>query len=239
MATKRYRANPTTPRAKCIAVIGDVVSSKEVRGDQRRKLQHRITATLDQINRTMEDGLVADFTVTLGDEFECVVKPEMAEKLVPDLIWIIERALSEVGIRFGIGIGTIDTDLSRDPRAMDGSAFHAARDAIRNAAESGRLGGVYRGFGEEFDSILNGLSRLLHHHRAGWSTRQLRVADLLRSGLRATEAAAALKVTKQAISKSAQASGWESYQEGEEGWRKAIHAAVRCGCEEGQYQPST
>lgn len=227
MTPRRNRAKMEPPSTRFIAVIGDVVSSTQIKGEHRRRLQHQLSSTFEELNQSMRYGLVAGLTITLGDEFECLLDSEMAPRLVPDLIWSVEKALPHIEIRFGIGIGTIDTDLSRDPRLMDGSTFHKAREAVREAAENGLLGGVFRGFGAEFDPILNGIGRVLHFHRAQWSPSQLRVADLLRSGLRRTEVATALKVTRQAISSFARAAGWESYREGEDGWRKAIELAAR------------
>lgn len=209
-----------------VVLIGDIVSSRELKGSSRRTAQEHLTATLTQLNRTFKQGLLARLTITLGDEFQTVIRPAFAEKLVPDLIWILEQELPGISIRFGVGLGNIDTAISPNPLMMDGSAFHAARAAIETAAAEEKMGGVFAGFGQRHDAVLNGIARILHHHRNDWSAQQRRVADLLRNGNRQNKAASILRLSKQAVSSYARVAAWQAYSEGEVAWRVALSAAV-------------
>ena len=209
-----------------MVVIGDLVASRRLRPTNRRAVQQHFIAALKNLNRSMQEGLLAPLTITLGDEFEGVLRPECAASLLPDLIWNLEKELAGVSVRFGIGIGGIDTDIGRDPLTMDGPAFHNARKAIEVAASEEKLGGLFLGFGDPSDMILNGMARVLHHHREQWSPQQRRLAHLLREGKRQHEAADILNISRQAVSAYARAADWAAYAEGEAAWRAALAAAA-------------
>lgn len=212
--------------ANYVVVIGDIVASRRLRGSGRRSVQQHLIAALKDLNRLAGGGLVAEFTITLGDEFEGVLRPDWAHSVIPDLIWTMERELPGVSIRYGIGMGAIDTKIVRNPLEMDGAAFHTARTAIELAAADEKMGGVFQGFGNGYDVVLNGLARVLHHHRAEWSPQQRRVANLLREGKRRHEAADILNLSRQAVSAYGRAADWEAYAEGEAAWRMALAEAA-------------
>jgi hypothetical protein len=214
------------PATQYVVLIGDMVASRNLRKGSRRSLQQHFLAVLDELNRWGREGLVADFTITLGDEFEGVLRPESASDMVPEVIWKLEKELAAISMRFGIGMGEIDTEIVRNPLTMDGPAFHAARKAIERAAAEDLMGGVFLGFGSGHNLILNGMARLLHHHRSAWTPQQRRVANLLHEGKRQQEVAEALNVSKQAVSAYARAGGWAAYEEGETAWRTALAEAV-------------
>ncbi|HEY3704260.1 MAG TPA: SatD family protein [Terracidiphilus sp.] len=209
-----------------IVIIGDIVASRRLKTSTRRSVQQHLLAALKNLNRSMSEGLLAEFTITLGDEFEGVLRPEVAGTIIPDLLWTMEKELAGVPIRFGIGMGGIDTEIVRSPLEMDGPAFHAARTAIDAAAAEEKMGGVFMGFGCENDLILNGMARLLYYHRNEWSPQQRRVANLLREGKRKHEAADILNLTRQAVSAYARAADWAGYAEGEAAWHMALAVAA-------------
>jgi hypothetical protein len=86
-------------------------------------------------------------------------------------------------------------------------------------------GGVFVGFGE-MDPVMNGTARLLSFHRSRLQRQQLRIAQLMRSGLKQTEAAIKLRISPQAISKQVKSMGWIPYSEAEFGWRTFIEKWV-------------
>src|SRR6266481_4027090 len=69
------------------------------------------------------------------------------------------------------------------------------------------------------NTVMNGLARILWFQRRRLTKTQLRIAELLRQGRSQSEAAEALKITRQAISKQVLAMGWLPYAEAEEAWR--------------------
>lgn len=157
------------------ALIGDVVQSRAV--ENRREVQRRFAAVCAELNTEgARLGLVAPFTVTLGDEFQAVFAN--AERLW-ECIFRMEAALAPVGIRFAIGVGEISTDIQRDTAlGMDGPAFHHARaamDVLKKQDTRYRVGGL----GEEGDFI-NATLALIAYNRVKWrAPRVLTLASLL------------------------------------------------------------
>jgi DNA-binding NarL/FixJ family response regulator len=105
---------------------------------------------------------------------------------------------------------------------MDGSAFHAARQAIELARKRRLQGGLFVGFGETDDLVLNGFARLLRHVRQELTRGQMHTLTLLRQGRTQAQIAKELRLTPQAVSKRAKGAGWEALLEGERGWAAAL-----------------
>src|ERR1700676_2125027 len=209
-----------------IAIIGDIVSSRDLVSSQRKATQKTLIHFLGSLNRTFRNSIVADFTIIRGDEFEALIQPGGSSHLIPEMIWAVTEKFPGIAFRFGVGLGMIDTAIERDPRVADGSAFHNAREAIDRAKSDDLLGGIFSGFGAGQDEMLNGIARLLHYHRSSWTHQQGRLAQLLRSNPRQSDAATKLGISKQAVSAYAREAGWKAYLEGETAWRKAIEAAL-------------
>jgi hypothetical protein len=145
------------------------------------------------------------------------------------LIWRLEQSFPAPALRLGIGLGGVDTSIPSPPQSaitLDGPAFHRAREAVVQAAKKQQMGGVFLGFGDTHDAILNGLARVLHRQRQRWSEKQREVAMLLHSGMRQMEIARRTDRKRQAVSIDAKAAGWNTYVEGERAWRLAIREAL-------------
>ncbi len=216
MAKSDSQAPPTHP---VTAVIGDLVGSRQLSPSDRREVQVELRQFLGWLNQDYRAAVLSNFVITTGDEFQALLRdPE----LIPDLAWELEAKLDRIGVRLGIGFGTIYTPLRPVAIGMDGPAFHQAREAITKAAKKGWNGGVFLGFTEPGDVILNGFARLLHRHRTDMTERQREVAAILRRGKTQTEVAEMLEITKQAVSDHVGAMGWEEYFLAETGWRTAL-----------------
>jgi len=220
-SSKSPRHEPTY-----IAVIGDIVASRKLTSARRREVQIAFGELINRMNKVFAADLRAKFTIALGDEFEGLLSTREAHQTIPDLIWIIDNAFTGPLMRLGIGLGAIDTEIPEYAASVDGPAFHRGREAIGLAAKKGRMGGVFRGFSDNQDTILNGLARVLHHQRNSWSRQQRKVASLLRTGENQKSAAHAMNLSKQAVSAYTRAAGWDAYQEGEDAFRKAIEEAL-------------
>jgi len=219
------QARSAQSRTFYIAIIGDIVASRRLPHAKRRRTQTVFQQLMNGLNQSFAHNLKAKFAIALGDEFEGLLKRSNAHQAIPDILWTIEEALPNISIRSGIGLGTIDTDIPEYAAAADGPAFHLGREAIDLAQKNSQLGGVFRGFGTKHDAILNGLARILHRQRSGWSRQQRKVTALLRAGANQTAAAQRMGLTKQAISAYARAAGWEAYREGENALRTALAEA--------------
>ncbi len=202
-----------------IAVIGDMVASRDLTSARRRETQKRFTKFIHLLNEQFAPALSAKFVITVGDEFQALIADG---SILPDLIWKVATGFLDRALRLGFGYGRLDTPLGKYAINVDGPALHRARDAINEAKKRNELGGVFRGFNDDFDSLLNGVARLLEFHRQQRTEQQLRVIGLLRQGLAQVEIAHKLKLSTQAISDHVGAAGWNSYRQGE----KALSAAM-------------
>ncbi|MDV0444710.1 hypothetical protein MmiAt1_02460 [Methanimicrococcus sp. At1] len=108
------------------AVIGDIISSRKIK--DRNAFQNRLNEILHEVNTEYEADLASRFVVTLGDEFQGLLKS--ADRLL-EITDKIKFMLDPVELRFGIGIGEIDTEINvLSSIGADGPAYWCARDAI-------------------------------------------------------------------------------------------------------------
>jgi hypothetical protein len=216
--TRGTRSRADTP-LQSIAVIGDVVRSRRFLGPERHQVQLGLEQLAAVINQRYRRAIAARFLVTLGDEFQGVLK---RAEILPDLIWDIERSLANAEVRIGIGFGSLNPPFKPVALGMDGSAFHAARQAIELARTRKLQGGLFFGFGETDDLVLNGFARLLRHLRRELTKGQVHTLTLLRQGRTQAQIAKELRISRQAVSKRAKGAGWEAFMEGQRGWAAAL-----------------
>lgn len=204
------------PRAT--AFIADISASRDLEPDDRRAVQERLGDLLDRVNRELAEAILADFTITVGDEFQgLLVRPGC----LPELMWRLRDSLPELRFWTGVGFGGLDTELEGRAIGMDGPAFHRAREALEAAHDGGLHGGVFSGFGED-DRILGGLSRLLDWQRQRFTDAQREAIRHVRAGATQTEAAGEIGVTRQAVSKRLAAAGWSAHRDAEESLRRLL-----------------
>lgn len=206
-------------RRLCVAVVGDLVQSRAHVGEARRALQERLHRAVEGVNTRYAEVVLSRFLVTAGDEFQGLLR---RCDTIPDLIWDLERDLSGVDVRLGFGRGVLETGLAEYAVGMDGPVWHRARAAIEDAESSQRLGGVFRGFGDEEDVVLSGLATLLRCLREDFSDKQREAVELLRKDPNISRAAEKLGITRQAAHYRAQGACWDAFREGESAWRKAL-----------------
>ena len=215
------------PKHPATVVIGDIVRSRHL--PDRLSSQAHLKELMRSLNRKFAKVRLTRFVITLGDEFEGVLDDVTA---IADIIWHIETSFLDAPIRLAFGFGSISTDISPSPLEMDGPAFHLARTAITRAMKQDLLGGVFLGYGVENDQILNGLSRLLHHHWSRLTPRQREILTQRRQGYAQVEIAARSGVSESAISQASHKSGWQAFSEAESGFRAAL--TLQCRKENGK-----
>jgi hypothetical protein len=210
------RAAQPAPGTNCVALISDVVDS---RGHANRSaLQEQLTTLVAALNEQHEPALLARFTISRGDEIQALLKRAEA---IPDIVWFAGDFLGRTTMRFGFGLGPLDTPLRTLPTETDGPAWWFARDALKKAAVSNRTGGMFAGFGDD-DVVLTAMSTLLDHIRRRFTPRQRQVACLLREGHGAVHIGNILGITRQAVYHHARGAGWAPYSEGEAAWRAVL-----------------
>jgi hypothetical protein len=215
--------NNATLRTKpCLALIGDMVGSRELPRKQRPKIQERFKEFIQYLNKRYANEILSRFVITLGDEFQGLL---LSVTPIPDLMWDIEHRFSDRDLRVGVGFGVLYTPIHKEAINVDGPALYNARTAIETARSKRSLGGVFFGFGE-IDQVMNGMARILSFHRSTLTQQQLRIAELMRRGLTQMEAADQLNISRQAINKQVRSMGWGAYVEAELAWRVFIERWV-------------
>lgn len=117
-----------------IAIIGDIKKSKKA--VDRNMMQVKLSHILNRINEIYYSDISAKFIITLGDEFQGLLK--LSGHLL-EIIKYIQREMYPVKLRFGIGIGEIWTDVSyKAAIGADGPAYYAARYVIEELREQER-----------------------------------------------------------------------------------------------------
>ena len=108
------------------AIIGDIVKSRKI--IDRNALQMTLNQTLTDINNQYREDIASNFTITLGDEFQGVLKDSFSLfRILDDL----ELASYPTKFRFGIGIGDITTVIDQNMSiGADGPAYYNAREMI-------------------------------------------------------------------------------------------------------------
>lgn len=108
------------------ALIGDIIGSREL--TDRRSAQNSLKEALEEVNRLYARGLESIFTITLGDEFQGLLN--RADNLM-EIVDQIRCRVFPLKLRFGIGIGSMSTEIFHDvSMGSDGPAYWAAREAI-------------------------------------------------------------------------------------------------------------
>ena len=205
-------------RRNYIAVIGDVVGSRST-GD-RSGLQERLSGGLRDVNVGFDTQIAAEFVLTVGDEFQGL----LSSAGVIDVILATMRTHAFPSeLRFGVGVGELETALRDQAIGMDGRCFHNARQAIERAAAREtpvevQADGDTAPF--EIYSILYGVIR------SRWTSRQREVVDLSASGLEGREVAEYLSITPSAVSQHLSAAGAKELKAATMEWRRRVEAAM-------------
>lgn len=208
----RSSRNPSAPPESFMALIGDLVHSRELEPAVRRRVQAALEAAFESVNREGESrrkGVASDLLLTLGDEFQGLFDstPDGAERLL-ETLEAAQDAIAQAAppsgaapapVRFGLGIGTLSTE--RKPRAlgMDGPCLHRAREALEEARRTGAACRLLRD-GAPHEAVWSLLATSWLETRAGWTVAQREAAALAGQGLSGKAVAERLGVTPGAVS---------------------------------------
>jgi len=200
-----------------IAIIGDIVNSKEI--SNRDASQKKLQSILDMINQEYERDIASNFMITLGDEFQGLLR---CGENTMNIITQIEIKMYPVSIRFGIGIGEIITDINRNiPLGADGPAYHYARDMVENLKNNRKKSKrvesniMLRSDAQNtsIDLLLNSILSLCSTIKLKWTNRQREIIfDCIEYGANQKETAKRLGITQSSVQKSLAASGYYSYK---------------------------
>ena len=202
-----------------LALIADVIDSKMVQ--ERFDLQKQLEETLQTMNELFGEFLASSFTLTLGDEFQALLK---ADAPVFQIIDTLRSELTPTQLRFGIGLGEIVTDI--DPLqsiGADGPAYWNARAAINLIHQKNDYGNtqIYYSSGKEKqDFFVNALIASGEAIRSGWRGSQEEILlDLLKrcvysENFSQQDLAQSLEINPSALSKRLKSSSIRVYLRG-------------------------
>jgi hypothetical protein len=114
----------------------DIVNSRYLAN--RKVLQEKIHSYINYMNEKYKNVLLASITITLGDEWQIVIKePHKGYKIISSFQKLLRK--DGISVYSGFGIGTISTDMYEDTRIMDGECFIKAREALNIAKNKNRF----------------------------------------------------------------------------------------------------
>lgn len=212
-----------------IALIGDLVASKELSATQRHDLQVRLMACLESVPTGPDAGVAARPLVTLGDEFQALFHADEAGiRGVLDLILSTLEAARPTAVRYGLGVGTLATALQQQALGMDGPCFHRARRALTRARRQDLLCQLEIR-GEVDETLWSTLAAYALRQRVGWTESQ-REAIALYDQLGAwNKVADRLQVSPSAVSLRHQAAGWALFRTAWEALHQGLAGAITAG----------
>ncbi|MCR3905681.1 MAG: SatD family protein [Tenericutes bacterium] len=164
-------------------LIGDLKKSKTI--NNRIEVQHRLRDVLNEMNLEYQDVLVKKMYITLGDEFQGVFH---SFESIFEIMHKIMFSLDPVELRFGLGIGDILFDESKNasPYDSDGEAWWFARDAIKaikdleekqKVTEFSNI--MIKTKDSAFDLMVNKVFDLLYIIKTGWTDTQQKMIEVI------------------------------------------------------------
>lgn len=193
-----------------VAVIGDVVASR--RAPDRSALQARLEEAMREVNAQFSGEIAAQFILTLGDEFQGLLH---SPNDLAGLLARVRLGVHPAEMRFGIGIGGLETALRAQTIGMDGACLQRARLAVERAKRSGTRLEVEAG---RPSAALQIYSQLISALRLRWTDRQRQVLDHALAGMEGKQIAAVLGISPPAVSQHLSAAGMSYVRAAEKAW---------------------
>ena len=173
----------------------------------------RIEKVLKNINSIFHDEVCIDFKLTVGDEFQGVLK---TPKNAYDLYLYIKSNLP-VEVYCGIGIGDIEKPNNKDT-GMRGAAFYRAREALEFCKKKKR--GVFLKSDErknQVDDIINTMFLFFETIERSWTKRQKEIVSYYRlhSDYTYEEIGKKFGISRQSVYQILKSANWHIVLEGE------------------------
>lgn len=204
--------------ARYVAVIGDVVGSREV--EDREELQQRLRELMGAVNQRFPETIAARFLLTAGDEFQGLLG---GVESAGELCGLLRAELDPVEIRLGFGVGGLATALQLEAVGMDGVCFHRAREALNRAKERGSPVEVATGGDDGVFEVYGSLYGAL---RRGWTLRQRLAVDWTMAGLNGRQVARRMGIGPSTVSLHLKAAEARAVLAATRVWVRALKAAL-------------
>ncbi|RMF61364.1 MAG: hypothetical protein D6743_13660 [Calditrichaeota bacterium] len=160
--------------------------------------------------------MAALFLITAGDETQGLLSRPHA---FYQILRRIQIELVPYEIVFGVGYGTLTTEIGTHAVGADGPAFHRARDALEQAKAERKAYGksllreVRLHSGDALrDTVLNAMFLALSVLKSGWSEKQRRILNRLELGATPKAIAAQLQVPLSNISRTVDSAHFREFE---------------------------
>ncbi|MFQ5707516.1 MAG: SatD family protein [bacterium] len=190
-------------------ITADIRKSRDF--PDRQVLQKQIIEAIARANDQFREHIVAEFAITLGDEWQGVLRD-----IVPSyqVVTFFQETLHPVSISFGVGEGAIETEIASRSVEMDGEVFHRSREALTHA-KNHTQDVVFVTKNAASDLLLNSTLHLLQILKESWTDRQYQKVMLYKKLHTETRVANQLKVTQADINKALATTNGRVYLETE------------------------
>lgn len=215
-----------------IAIIGDIKESRKLK--DRKGIQNKLSEVLNEINKKYEKDIASRFMITLGDEFQGLLR---GGTNVMNIIFDIERKMYPVELRFGVGAGEITTGINAEMAiGADGPGYYKARDAInylkenekRNKTGASNVRIEADGDNKSATIMINTILSLLASIREMWTDRQREIIwDMLVHQDGQKNAAVRLNITQSSVQKSLSNGKYYAYKDAIETIERALNEIRR------------
>ncbi len=168
----------------------------------------QLKETLREINKTFSSSIVSDFMITSGDEFQGLLTKQDE---IFDITNYIELNMFPTRIQFGIGIGSIDSNVNQtNSIEIIGPAYYKARNSInilnniKNKNEK-ILTNVIIDSGEVYtneDHLINTILSLIYVTKSKWDDNAIKTIKVyIKSNHNQMATAQQLNIQQPAVSK--------------------------------------
>lgn len=194
----------------------------ELRGletrQQRAQVEERLTEILKKVNEEYGGVIASNFTMTIGNEFQGLL--HRGDKIM-EIIDLLRFHMEGVELLFGIGVGDIETRITKLSIGVDGPAYWNAREALLNIHEDNDYGNLMIRIGAEGNvsllRMMNETLRLCGYMESRWrdTQREMVHQSVLLHGhdlsVKQIDLARELGLSSQALNQRIQSSGYYSY----------------------------
>jgi hypothetical protein len=184
-------------------VIADIINSRYILN--RLEIQDKYIQLSETLNKKYRSDIASKFIVTMGDEMQGLLEePNNIISIIKDM----QTTMYPIKLRFGIGIGTINTKIDFENSVrIDGNAYHRARFCIDQIKELNKKNPdtysiMINSNNEVWDDLVNSNLMLCTALRASWTDKQDKIVNMYElCNKDQGETAKALSVSQSYISK--------------------------------------
>lgn len=195
------------------AFIADIVDSRKI--EDRKNVQNKLKKILDDINIKFEESIESKFIITLGDEFQGLLKSNVD---IMQIINYIQFEMYPIKFRIGLGIGEINTSINMEfALGADGPAYYNARSAIEFVGKNEKSNLTYETsiciYPEDSNKIklLNLVLAMYSSLFNKWDEDLYKTVKLIQEGNTQQEASDILKINQSSVRRRLEKAGYYNF----------------------------